>query len=60
MNANVENIEIDINGKLHHVNLKWMRGANRYNNGGNRNGRIFKNKYALRLILGRLKQHTKM
>ena len=30
------------------VSLKWMRGANRYNNGSTRYGR----KYYLRLVMG--------
>jgi len=34
------------------INLKWMRGASRYNNGAT----IYGRKYLLRLLLGRLKQ----
>lgn len=59
MNVNIENIEVDINGKIHLVNLRWMRGANRYNNGGNNNGKILKTKYLLGLIFRRLKQNNK-
>lgn len=56
MNVNQENIETEIEGERLFVNLKWMRGASRYNNGGNNNGRLLKDKYPLRLIFGRLKQ----
>ncbi len=57
MNIKRENIEAEIEGEKHFVNLKWMRGASRYNNGGNNNGRLLKDKYPLRLILGRLKEN---
>lgn len=58
MNVNIKNIEALINDEIHLVNLRWLRGASRYNNGGNNNGKITKDKYPLRLILGRLKQHN--
>jgi hypothetical protein len=35
-----------------HVNLKWFRGASRYNNGAT----LYGKKYLLRLILSRLKE----
>jgi len=34
------------------IDLKWYRGASRYNNGAT----IYGRKYLLRLLLGRLKQ----
>ena len=37
-----------MNGEDLQVNLKWFRGANRYNNGCTRYGR----KYHLRLVMG--------
>jgi hypothetical protein len=59
MNVKVENIKLEINGKLFLANLKWFRGASRYNNGGNHNGRLLKPKYPLRIIFGRLKDSDK-
>ncbi len=38
------------------VTLKWFRGAGRYNNGAT----IYKQKYNLRLILSRAKEHLKV
>ena len=35
MNVKVENIKVEINGNSFLANLKWYRGASRYNNGGN-------------------------
>ena len=37
------------------VNLKWLRGANRYNNGATK----YNKKYKLRLILGWAKEHAR-
>ena len=56
MNIKIENIELN-NGTV--VDLKWMRGASRYNNGGNRNGKHLRDKYPLRIIIGRLKDNFK-
>ena len=36
------------------VNLRWFRGANRYNNGATR----YKGKYKFRLFIGRAKQQS--
>lgn len=57
MDVKIKNIEVYINDEICLVNLRWMRGASRYNNGGNRNGKLLKSKHPLRLILGRLKDH---
>jgi hypothetical protein len=57
MNTKIENIEVDINGKACYVSLCWMRAASRYNNGGNNGVTLLKDRYPLRLILGRLKDH---
>lgn len=59
MNVKVENIKVEINGKSFLASLKWFRGASRYNNGGNYNGRLLKDKYPLRIIFGRLKDRAK-
>lgn len=55
MNVKIENILLTIYDKSLLVNLKWFRGASRYNNGGNHNGRLLKDKYPLRVKFGRLK-----
>ena len=55
MNIKIENIEVDVNGKTCYVSLRWIRGASRYNNGGNNGGRLLKDKYPLRIVVGRLK-----
>jgi hypothetical protein len=59
MNIKIENIEVAINGEPFLANLKWFRGASRYNNGGNHNGKLLKDKYPLRIIIGRLKERLK-
>lgn len=59
MNVDIQNIETNINNEIHLVSLRWMKGASRYNNGGNNNGKILKDKYPLRLVLGRLKDKIK-
>jgi hypothetical protein len=59
MNVKIENIKVEINGKSILTNLKWFRGASRYNNGGNHGGRLVKDKYPLRIICGRLKDSAK-
>jgi hypothetical protein len=59
LNIKIENIDLVINGGSILVNLKWFRGASRYNNGGNHNGKLLKDKYPLRIINGRLKEKTK-
>jgi hypothetical protein len=59
LNIKIENIEVVIKGGSILVNLKWLRGASRCNNGGNHNGRLLKVKYPLRIIIGRLKEKTK-
>jgi hypothetical protein len=59
MNVKIENIEVSINDRSLLVNLKWFRGASRYNNGGNRNGRLLKDKYPLRVKFGRSKETAK-
>jgi hypothetical protein len=55
MDTKTKNIEIQVKEETVLVSLKWMRGASRYNNGGNHGGRLLKDKYPLRLIFGRLK-----
>jgi len=59
LNIKIENIEVVVKGGPILVNLKWLRGASRYNNGGNHNGRLLKDKYPLRIITGRLKDRAK-
>jgi hypothetical protein len=59
MNVTIANIEVDLNGEKRAVNLRWFRGASRYNNGGNHGGRILKPKYPLRIIFGRIKDAHK-
>jgi hypothetical protein len=54
MDVNIQDIEINVNGEIWMVNLRWMRGASRYNNGGRAYG-WQKEKYPFRLICGRLK-----
>lgn len=51
MNTEIFNIEIKINSEKILVSLKWLRGASRYNNGGT----VYKDKYRLRIIFGRIK-----
>ena len=58
INIKIENIEVAIKGEPSLVNLKWFRGASRYNNGGNLNGKLLKDKYPLRIKFGRLKERT--
>jgi len=48
MDVNRQDIKLTMNGEDLQVNLKWFRGANRYNNGCTRYGR----KYHLRLVMG--------
>lgn len=55
MNTRITNIEIEINGEAVVVSLKWLRGASRYNNGGNKNGTLLNDKYPLRVMFGTLK-----
>lgn len=53
MDINKKNIEIALdNGDKWWVNLRWLRGAGRYNNGATR----YKKKYQFRLIIGKAKQ----
>lgn len=53
MNIHEKNLQIDyINNETLLVNLKWLRGAGRYNNGCTIHG----NNYRLRLLFSRLKQ----
>jgi hypothetical protein len=59
LNVKIKNIEIDIGGGPIFVNLRWFRAASRYNNGGNHNGKLLKDKYPLKIIIGRLKDSTK-
>lgn len=59
MNVKIENIEVSINDRSLQVNLKWFKGASRYNNGGNHNGRLLKDKYPLRVKFGRSKERAK-
>jgi len=59
LDIKIENVEVGIKDGSIPVNLKWLRGANRYNNGGNHNGKLLKDKYPLRIINGRLKEKTK-
>ena len=58
MNIKIENIEVAIKGESFLVNLKWFRGASRYNNGGNHSNKLLKDKYPLRIKIGRLKERT--
>ena len=39
-------------GEQTYVNLKWLRGASRYNNGGT----LYKGKYQFRFLIGSAKQ----
>jgi len=48
MDIDRQDIKLTMNGEDLLVNLKWFRGANRYNNGCTRYGR----KYHLRLVMG--------
>ena len=59
MNVKTQDIKVSINDEVMVVNLKWLRGASRYNNGGNHNGKLLKDKYPLRIIIGRLKENFK-
>jgi len=52
MDINRKNIRIDLGEGEIFVDLKWYRGASRYNNGCTTYGR----RYLLRLVLGRLKE----
>lgn len=47
MNIYLENIEVKIKGEVVLTNLKWFRGASRYNNGATLYGR----KYLIRLVM---------
>jgi len=50
----MENIWAEIKpGEPFLTNLRWFRGASRYNNGGTTYGR----KYRFRLLIGRVKQN---
>jgi hypothetical protein len=51
MDIHKKDIAISISEEIALVNLKWYRGASRYNNGATR----YKNKYKLRLILNKAK-----
>lgn len=51
MDVRKRDIKITIDGKKHFVNLKWMRGASRYNNGGTRPHNFSR----IRLIMNALK-----
>jgi hypothetical protein len=55
MNTKKADIKVRIQDEYAFVNLKWLRGASRYNNCGNHNGKLLKDKYPIRIILGRLK-----
>jgi hypothetical protein len=49
MNIQIVNLPIEYPaGETALVSLKWMRGANRYNNGATR----YQNKHRIRLIMG--------
>lgn len=54
MNVNRQYIKVTINEEDSLVNLKWFRGANRYNNGCTRYGR----KYHFRIVMGWAKGHA--
>jgi hypothetical protein len=56
MNVNNANIPVSLgDGKETYVNLRWFRGASRYNNGGtNHNGN-----HRMRLLFGRIKERRK-
>ncbi len=51
MDIHKKDITVLISNEKTLVNLKWYRGASRYNNGTT----VYKNKYKLRLILSRAK-----
>ncbi len=49
MNIHTPNIPVTFNeGKPIMVSLKWLRGANRYNNGATR----YMHKYIIRVVMG--------
>ena len=53
MNVNKANIPISIiEGEHTLVNLRWFRGANRYNNGSS----LYKGKYQFRYLIGSARQ----
>jgi hypothetical protein len=54
MEVNRKDLSVVINGEECLVDLKWYRGANRYNNGCTH----FGNKYILRLALSRSKARS--
>jgi hypothetical protein len=53
MDVNLKNIQITLSGEEALVDLRWYRGASRYNNGCTRYG-----KYCLRLFLSRSKERN--
>ncbi len=55
MNIHIQNIPMIIFDDQHLVNLKWLRGASRYNNGGT----VHKHKYAFRLLISRAKESNR-
>ncbi len=55
MDIYLENIEVKINGTVVLTNMKWFRGASRYNNGATLYGR----KYLMRLVCHGLKLKNK-
>jgi hypothetical protein len=52
MDVNKADIELQIFEDNYMVNLKWYRGASRYNNGAT----LFGNKYRMRFIIARAKE----
>jgi hypothetical protein len=54
MDVNRRYIKVTINDEDSLVDLKWFRGASRYNNGCTRFGR----KYLLRLVIGRARRYA--
>jgi hypothetical protein len=55
MDVNRKDIRVTVNCEESFVNLRWFRGASRYNNGCTR----FRRKHALRLALSRSKEHSR-
>lgn len=55
MDINKKKLEVQLNnGDKFLANLRWFRGANRYNNGATH----YKDKYHFRFIIGRAKQFS--
>jgi hypothetical protein len=55
MDIHKKDIIVHIGNEKRFVNLKWYRGANRYNNGAT----LYGDKYRLRIILSRAKNFNK-